>query len=150
MIAAPLGLRQRILRSFERPGETNSYVALFQGHLRRLPLQFAIAIARVVLVLEDLRLAMQIFFVSYHHVPKKTVLIMVVELFHHAIPPGLCDGNEPRLNSIQKAKANQDPPTSWMSSAAVKHQLIVHLNISGNPQTAPTRPDRIPRVLPRL
>src|SRR2546426_626743 len=31
MIAALLGLGQRILRSFERPGETNSYVALLQG-----------------------------------------------------------------------------------------------------------------------
>src|SRR6266576_2212408 len=31
MIAALLGLGQRILRSFERHGETNSYVALLQG-----------------------------------------------------------------------------------------------------------------------
>src|SRR6267378_2071350 len=150
MIAALLGLGQRILRSFERPGETNSYVALLQGHLRRLPLQFAIAIARVVLVLEGPRLVVQIFFASYHHTPKKTVLIVVVELFHHTIPPGLCHGNEPGLNSIQKTKANQDPHPSWISSAAVKHQFIVHLDISGNPQTAPTRPDGVQRLLPRL
>src|SRR6266536_3513994 len=150
MIATLLGLGQRILRCFERHGETNSYVALLQGHLRRLPLQFAIAIPRVVLMLEGPRLVMQIFFASYHLASKKTVLIMVVEFFHHTIPPGLCDGNEPRLNSIQKTKANQDPHTSWMSSAAVKHQFIVHLNILRNPQTAPTRPDRIQRVLPCL
>src|SRR6266478_8529661 len=56
MIAALLGLGQWILRSFKRHGETNSYVTLFQDHLRRLPLQFAIAIARVVLVLESPRL----------------------------------------------------------------------------------------------
>src|SRR5437879_2835786 len=150
MIAALLGLGQWILRSFKRHGETNSYLTLFQGHLRRLPLQFAIAIARVVLVLESPRLAMQIFFPSYQHAPKKTVLIVVVELFHHAIPPRLRHGNEPRLHSVQQTKANQDPHPSWILSAAVKHQFIVHLNILRNPQTAPTRPDRIQRVLPRL
>src|SRR3981189_3732312 len=104
MIAALLAPGQRILPSLERPAESSAYGALLQGHLRRLPLQFAIAIARVVLVLEGPRLVVQIFFASYHHTPKKTVLIVVVELFHHTIPPGLCHGNEPGLNSIQKTK----------------------------------------------
>src|SRR6266480_117972 len=150
MIAALLGLGQRILRSFERPGETNSYVALLQGHLRRLPLQFAIAIARVVLVLEGPRLVVQIFFASYHHTPKKTVLIVVVELFHHTIPPGLCHGNEPGLNSIQKTKANQDPHPSWISSAAVstnstRSRSAFAAPPCSTPDSAPSVPSPNPR-----
>src|SRR5260370_36972001 len=48
------------------------------------------------------------------------------------------------------SEANESSYRWCWCAVAVKHQFIVHLDISGNPQTAPTRPDRVQRLLPRL
>src|SRR4030095_7849818 len=73
---------------------------------------------------------------------------MVVELLYDTVAPRLGHGNKPRLNIMEQTKSNQDSHPSWILATSVKDQFIVHLNILGKAQTAPTRPDGIQSVLP--
>ena len=143
LVAPFLGPEQRMPRGRQRHGKTNLCLAFLQGHFGCLSFQFAIAVSRVVLLLEVLRLPTKISLISHQHAAKKAVLMMVIKFLHHPVAPRPRQRNKPRLDSVQQAISNQQIHASNISLASIKSRLVVHLNVVKNLQEAPTRPDRI-------
>jgi hypothetical protein len=150
MVLASVRFGQRMTGSVQGPGEADRMSGQLQNGLRCLSFQFAVAIARIVLVFKSQRFSAQLLLTSHHNPSEKACLKVIIELFNNSIPPRLRHWNEPRLNVVEQTQTNQYPHTSRMLPAAIEDQLVVNLDIQRNSQTAPSRPDSIERVLPGL
>jgi hypothetical protein len=148
MVPPSVGFGQWMAWSAQRAGKANFQITSLQSGLWRLSFQFAVAVARIVLVFKSQRFSTQLSFAPHHNSPEKSCLKVVIELFDDTIPPRFCHRNKPRLNVVEQTQTNQDPHPSRILPAAVEDQLVVNLNVLGNSQTAPTRPDRVESVLP--
>lgn len=111
-----------------------------QGLERGLAVEFAVAIAAVVFVLEGQRPFLQLIFCSHGNSAQELLLIVMIELFHYPIAPRLRLGDEPQLYPIMEAKPNERPHTPWMSGTAVEHHFVVYLEMPRDPEPAPDRP----------
>src|SRR5882762_7016226 len=148
VIAASFWLWQGMARRQGRVRKADLPAALLQCCLRRLPLQLAIAITTIMLLLEEQRFRAEIRYAA--NGAQEALPEMVVKLLHYAVAPRLSHGDEPGLNAMRQTQANQHPHSPWVLAAAVEHQLIIYLLMFWYPQTTPVRPDSVDRLLSGL
>ena len=105
------------------------------------PLQMAVAIATVVLVLEGQGAGAQCCFGLHGHPVEEFLLVVVIEPFDHAIAPGFGGRDEPEGDAIMQAQADERPHAPGMGGTAIEGHFIIDLEMSGHPQALPNRPE---------
>lgn len=100
-----------------------------QGGKGCFPLELTVTIGAIMLLLEAERLLPKLQHRREDDLVEKLLLVMVIELLDDAVTPRLGRGNEPEMNAIVQAEANQRSHPSWMRGAAVEGHLIVHLKV---------------------
>src|ERR1700730_3067773 len=134
---------QRVQWRRWRLRQTELLLLCGQSHLRCAALQLGIAIPAIMLFFKEQRFAAQFVQIFHLHSSQETTAVMVIELFHHAVAPGLSQRNEPGLYAIGQAEADQTTHAPWVSVAAMKNQFVIYLLMLGQAQTPPVRPDSV-------
>jgi hypothetical protein len=147
VISPRLGLGERTLRCLNRTWEANDFAALFKHGLGCSTIQFTVSVTAIMVLLKQQGVFPQIFRIFHFGSSQEPISKVIVELFHHSIAPRLRHWDKPGLYVIEQAQPDQIAHSPWMLPTSKEHQLIVHLLILRNPQTAPDGPNSIYRVL---
>src|SRR4030043_1900330 len=110
-----------------------------QGLEGSFPLVLAVAIRAVMPVLKGQRFLPELGHGGHRDLGEKLLPVMVVELFDDSVPPRFGRRNEPEMDPVTQAQANQGAHAAGMGWAAEKSQFIVRLQILRDPHPQPDR-----------